>query len=225
MARSHTRRLSARVALASLLATACLTVALAQSARRDAGGANRLQAAVQQLAAERERLSAENAQLKEKLGSIAKELEIATREREALENRARRTESDFARAEAGRQNLNASLDAARGRLDEVLAKYRELTENLRHTEAERSRLQGELAAGRRELESCQVANVELAGLAEEVLLRYEEKSCFTALAQREPFTQITRTRIGNLVDGYRARIAEKTLAPAPQPPDTAGEVR
>jgi chromosome segregation ATPase len=197
------------------MATVSCSAVLAQAVRRDeGGGASRLQAAVQQLAAERETLAAENLKLKEKVSALEEELKTLKTEQESLASRATRAEAQLNRSEASQQNLNSTLEATRGRLDEVVAKYRELAETLRTTETKRNRLQSDLTAGRRELESCQTANVELAGIAEQALVRYEKKGCFGALAQAEPFTGLSRTRIENLVEGYRARIAETTIPTA-----------
>jgi septal ring factor EnvC (AmiA/AmiB activator) len=205
---------AARILLATVLMVALCSTAFAQTARRDEGAAlARLQAALQQAVAERDTLAAENAKLKDKLGPLEKDVTTLRTERESLASRATRAESQLSRTESSNQNLTSNLEATRGRLDEVVGKYRELAENLRITETERGRLSGEVAAGRRELDTCQKANVELAGIAEEALVRYEQKGFFGTLAQKEPFTQITRTRIGNLVDSYRARIPENTIPP------------
>lgn len=213
MTRRPPRVMPARLVLAAVLANVFCSAVLAQAVRRDeAGGAGRLQAAIQQLAAEREMLAAENVKLKEKLGALEQELKTLKVEHKAITDRATRAETRLSRSEASQQNLNSMLDATRTRLEEAVARYRELAETLRATESDRDRLQGELAADRRSLESCRGANTELAAIAEEALVRYEKKGCLSALLQREPFTGLSRTRIENLVDGYRARIAEKTIA-------------
>jgi hypothetical protein len=143
---------------------------------------------------------------------------------DGLAGRASRAEGEVQRAEAGRRSVDSSLDAARQRLEEVVAKYRELAESARGIEGDRNRATAELAASRRSLDACQAANVDLAGIAEEALKRYEQKGVFAALAQKDPVTGIERARIGNLVDGYRSEIEAKRVpvsgagaAPAPRP--------
>lgn len=198
------------IALAALLAPD----SHAQTARTGGGDASvRLQQMLQQANSDKASLAAENKQLNDKLQAIEKDLAALKKERNGLSGRVTQAESQAQRAENGRQSLNSSLDATQQRLQDVVAKYRELAESARQLEVDKNHASGELATSRHELDSCQAANVDLANIAEEALKRYEDKGVFTALAQKEPFTGIQRTRIANLVDGYRSQVEAKRISP------------
>jgi len=188
----------------------------AQTPRSGGGGGDgaRLQQMLVQANAEKTALAGENQKLKDSVKSLEGELAKLRAERDGLAGRASRAEGQVQRAESGRTSVNTTLEATQARLQEVVGKYRELAEATRTLEGERNTARAELARAGRELDACRVANVELAGIAEEALVRYEEKGVFTALAQKEPFTGIQRARIGNLVDGYRGEIEARKLKPA-----------
>ena len=56
-------------------------------------------------------------------------------------------------------------------------------------------------------------NRELYRLANEILTRYEKFGLGDALAAREPFTGITRTKLENLVQDYSDKIADARVQP------------
>lgn len=208
------RRIARHILIAALLVA---SMAHAQETRR--GGADssaRLQMQVQQLAGERTALQAENTQLKERIARLEKEAKALAGEKTALERRAGAAESRLGRAEAGQEAGSSRLEATERRLDEVVTKYRELAEQLAAVEAERDGFARDAARDGAALKSCAHNNVELAGIANEALDRYEKKGCFGALVRAEPFTGIGRARIENLVDGYRQEIGSLQI-PADEP--------
>jgi chromosome segregation ATPase len=199
---------------------------LAQTVRRSESGdaVARVQAQFQQLSAERAALQEENRTLKEKQTKLDAQLKKLQGEKQGLDARLQRTEGQLSLAERDKQSTASNLEAQESRLKEVVAKYRELAENLRTMEGERNRLAGELEVRRGELGKCSRDNVDLAGLANDALDRYEQKGCFAALAQREPFTQIQKARVQNYLDEYRGRIDALKLPPKPEPGPAAGAV-
>lgn len=182
-------------------------VAPAQEARRAGSDASaRLQQQVQQLASERTALQTENARLKEQVAKLEKEAKEFGTEKESLTRRAGAAESKVSQAEAGKKSTSARLEATEARLDEIVARYKELAEQLRVVEAERNVLTRQAAADSQGLKLCAQKNVQLAGIANEALDRYEKKGCFGALAQAEPFTGLKRVEVENAVEEYRQRI-------------------
>jgi chromosome segregation ATPase len=212
--RKHVAGLAAVLGAAMFVAT---PQAPAQTARRSESGdvAARVQAQFQQLSAERAALQEENRALKEKATKLENQLKKLQGEKEGLDARLQRTAGELSRAEREQQSTAGSLETQESRLKEVVAKYRELAENLRTMEAERNRLAGELKTRSGELGQCSRDNVDLAGVADEALERYEKKGCFAALAQREPFTQIQKARVHNFLDEYRGRVDALKLTPQP----------
>jgi chromosome segregation ATPase len=209
------------IVLAAILIAAPV-VAVGQTARSGGDAVARLQAMLQQANTDKTALANENSALKLKLETAEKDLARLRKDSGGLASRAAEAESQARRAEAGRQSSAATLETTQQRLQDVVGKYRELAENTRAVELERNRVNGELTQHQRELESCRSANVELAGIAEEALSRYQEKGVLAALAQKETFTGIQRARIDNLVDSYRAEIESKRIRPAAPPAATPG---
>ncbi|MBL8200207.1 MAG: hypothetical protein JNK40_04470 [Chromatiales bacterium] len=178
-----------------------------QEARRPASDASaRLQQQVQQLAGERTALQSENARLKEQVARLEKDARALVTEKEALTRRAGTAEFKVSRAEAGQQSFNSRIEATEARLNEVVSKYKELAEELRKVEAERNELARQAAADGQGLKVCAQRNVQLAGIANEALDRYEKKGCFGALAQAEPFTGLKRIEVENAVEEYRQKV-------------------
>lgn len=198
--------MGARIGMLVLLLLGSV-VAPAQEARRAGGDAStRLQQQVQQLASERTALQTENARLKEQVAKLEKDSKAFGTEKESLTRRAGAAESKVSQAEAGKKTTSARLEATEARLNEIVAKYKELAEQLRVVEAERNVLARQAAADSQGLKLCAQKNVQLAGIANEALDRYEKKGCFGALAQAEPFTGLKRVEVENTVEEYREKV-------------------
>ncbi len=201
---------TAIVALIVLQATA----SVAQEARRPAADASaRFQQQVQQLASERTALQSENARLKDQVAQLEKDAKAFAADKDSLTRRAGTAEGKVSRAEAGQQSVSSRLEATESRLNEVVGKYKELAEQLRKVELERGELARQAAADGQGLKTCAQKNVQLAGIAHEALERYENKGCFGALAQAEPFTRLKRVEVDNAVDEYRQRVDSLQLPP------------
>jgi chromosome segregation ATPase len=189
------------------LLLASSAASFAQEVRRPSGDTSaRLQQQVQQLASERTALQTENARLKEQVAKLEKDAKAFVSEKDALTRRAGAAESKVSRAEAGQQSVSSRFEATESRLTEVVAKYKELAEQLRKVETERNELARQAAADGQGLKVCAQKNVQLAGIANEALDRYEKKGCFGALAQAEPFTGLKRVEVENAVEEYRQKI-------------------
>ena len=203
--------MGARFAILVLLSLLAVT-ATAQEARRAGSDATaRLQQQLQQLAGERTALQGENAKLKEQVSRLEKDAKSLATEKESLSRRAGAAESKVSRAEAGQQSVSSRLGSTEARLNEVVGKYKELAEQLRKLEAERSALARQVAEGGQGLKICAQRNVQLAGVANEALDRYEKKGCFGALAQSEPFLGLKRVEVENAVEAYRQQVESLEL--------------
>ena len=209
--------MSTRSALLILLPLVAMT-ATAQEARRAGSDATaRLQQQMQQLAGERTALQAENAKLKEQVSKLEKDAKALSTEKDSLSRRAGVAENKVSRAEAGQQSVNSRLGSTEARLNEVVGKYKELAEQLRKVEAERSALAQQAASDAQGLKGCAQKNVQLAGVANEALDRYEKKGCFGALAQAEPFTRLKRVEVENAVEDYRQQVESLKVPAAASP--------
>ncbi len=206
----------ARIALLLLLAVQPAVLS-AQEVRRSGGDATaRLQQQLQQLAGERTALQTENARLKTELEQQKSGSGALAAEKDAMARRIRDAESKASRAEASQQSARSKADSTQTRLNELIAKYRELAEQMRATEAERDQYLAQASASAQQLQSCAQNNLKLADIANEALDRYAKKGCFGALAQAEPFTGLKRAEVENAVEAYRQGV-DSLRVPAATP--------
>jgi chromosome segregation ATPase len=206
-----------RASVLVLMALLSATTAAQEARRAGSDATARLQQQLQQLAGERTALQSENARLKAQIATLEKDAKAFATEKESLTRRAGTAESKVSRAEAGQQSASSRLEATESRLNEVIGKYKELAEQLRTVETERSALARQATADSQGLKGCAQKNVQLAGIANEALDRYQKKGCFGALAQVEPFTGLKRIEVENAVDEYRQQIDSLKLPAAVVP--------
>jgi chromosome segregation ATPase len=197
-------------ATGAVLLCAVATCAGAQQARDD-GGAARLQAMVSQLTSEKTQLQAENKDAKAKLDAANAELKKVRGENAELERRLTQSESSLAQSSAANTRSTDQNTQLRLRMDELVKQFRETIENLRKTELERNELKVTLAARESVLGTCVANNDKLLATGNEILDRYEAKGCFAAAREKEPFTQVKRVQLQNLVDEYRWKLEDQKL--------------
>jgi chromosome segregation ATPase len=202
------------IALASLAAPG---LASAQSARSTGGNAQAMQQ-LQQLAAERTQLLADKAKLQAELESTRKERDALRKKQEASDRRLQGNDAAVARAGAKSEALTQDLEREKGRVAEIVGKFRELAAQMREVEADRTTLKASLGQRDTELKQCIDRNVALYTLNGEILTRLEHRSGFTPASALEPFTRLKRVELENLIDGYQSRADEQ------RPPATALQV-
>jgi DNA repair exonuclease SbcCD ATPase subunit len=168
----------------------------------------------QQLAAEKTSLQAQLAQMKKDLDTANAALAAANKERDALKGRsagAAAAAAQLAQANAARLSTEKSLEQSKQRTAELVERFKETIASLKGVESDRAQLQKDNAALNSEFDKCADHNLQLYEISNAVLDRYEHVGFFTKAGAAEPFTKITRTRIDNLVDEYRARAEELRL--------------
>ncbi len=213
------RRLPALIVLAACSFAPWLD-ASAQTARSGGGGGANAQAVqqMQALAAERTQLQAENARLKKELEDLKKDRDAIKASQDAIDRRARAAQSELARGAREKDTTAQELEQTKSRLQELLAKSREIVDTLRTVEADRNTLQQKFEVADTGLKSCGDKNRELFKINTEVLDRLERRG-----GPKEPFTQIARARLENMIDDYRYRADEQRVpdAASPQGPNDA----
>src|SRR6185437_8493556 len=100
------------------------------------------------------------------------------------------------------------LKQTREKTEQLIAKFRETLQTLREVETDRSTTKQTLAMRDKDLKACADRNVALYKLNDEVLTHMEHESAWSHLARAEPFTQIKRVQLQNLVDDYKARAKD-----------------
>lgn len=195
------------VMLLSSLALADMRPADAQT-QRGGGESQKLMQQYQQLAAERTSLQAQVAQQKKDLDAAKADLVAMQKERDQLKARAGVATAAVARAQGEKQAAEQSVEQSKQRTAELVTRYRELAQTLKETELDRNKARGELTARNTVYDTCAQNNLQLYEITGQVLDRYEHVGLFSKAGAVEPFTKVTRTRIENLVDDYRARAEE-----------------
>jgi uncharacterized protein YlxW (UPF0749 family) len=186
------------------------SASLAQTQRTGSADA-RMQQQLQQLSNERIALQAENARLKQELEQLKKDLDKTSAARSTLEKRAHLLEATASRGEASGKQAEEQLERARAQMQELIAKFRETAQSLRDVETQHATTKTQLAMREREIKTCIDRNAGLYNLNVEVLDRMDDRGFWSALSQREPFTQLKRVQLENLIDDYKYRADELRL--------------
>jgi len=207
-----------RLSIASLLILMMAMAAPsahAQTQRSGSGGeTQKLMQQYQQLAAEKTSLQTQLAQMKKDLDSAQAELAPVKKERDALKGRsagAAAAAGQLAQANTARETAEKNLELNKQRTAELVNRFKDTIGTLKGVEADKAQLQKDNAVLTASFDKCSENNLELYEITNSVLDRYEHVGFFTKAAAAEPFTKISRTRINNLVDEYRAHAEELRL--------------
>lgn len=170
---------------------------------------------MQQLASERTTLQAENSRLKADLEKLRKERDSLKAAQENIAQRGRGAEAELAKVNIERARLEGEVAQSKERLQELLSRFRETAGSLREVETGSEGLQREKTSLVQQVQACVKRNVELVALNGEVLDTLERQGMWSALARKEPFTQIERVRLENLAEGYRDRASDLQMPATP----------
>jgi chromosome segregation ATPase len=212
MAIMNTRRRCLGLLCACALAASL--PAAAQVERSGGGESQKFLQQYQQLAAEKTSLQAQLAQMKKDLDGAKADLAAMKKQRDALKAQAGAAAVAAERVTqltASKESADKNVELYRQRLNELVERFREVAGNLKEVESDRGNLRKGLAERNDAFDKCAENNLQLFEISKDVLDRYEHVGLFTKTSASEPFTQITRTRIENLVDEYRARALENRV--------------
>lgn len=204
-------RLLVHAATSLLIAAAAVAPVMAQTARTGGGANEQLTLQMQQLASERTTLQAENARLKKELDDTRKERDQFKNAQKSVDARVKTSAAELAQSTSQRQNLENELKLNRDKMEQLVAKFRETLQSMREVETNLSTEKQTVATRDQELKSCTERNSALYQLNGEILTHMEHESTWSHLARAEPFTQLERVRMENLVDGYKGRAKDQKL--------------
>ena len=208
-------RLLVHAATSLLIAAAVVAPVMAQTARTGGSANAQLTQQMQQLASERTTLQAENARLKKELDDTRKERDQYKNAQKSVDARVKTSAAELAQSASQRQNLENELKLNRDKTDQLVAKFRETLQSMREVETNLSTEKQTVATRDQELKSCTERNSALYQLNGEILTHIEHESTWSHLARAEPFTQIKRVQMENLVDGYKGRAKDQKLPASP----------
>lgn len=213
------------IVLAAIGCALVTAVAPAQVQRSGGGGGGAANAQLmmqyQQADAERTQLKSDNAKLKKDLDDLKKQLDTASKQAAASKAGVSRDAAQLATAQAANDRSAKDLADAKGKMQELIGKFRETITQMRGIESERSQLQQQLAQSKAAFDQCAERNYSLYQVDNEVLDRYAHEGAFSHMASAEPFTRIKRTQIDNLVLEYKERAEELRVKKADSSPGSA----
>jgi chromosome segregation ATPase len=196
-----------------IITAATIAPVLGQTARSGGDNARAMQE-LQQLGAERTALKTENAKLKDEAADLKKKLDKASADGAAALARAKQLELTAGRgAEAGKQ-ANDALEKSRAQMQELITRFRQTAQDLKAVETDRNALRGQLEARGREYDTCVEHNVGLYEVGHEALDRLDRHGFWSRVSESEPFTQLARARLDNLIGDYRERLQQSRLEKA-----------
>lgn len=183
--------------------------AVAQVQRSGGGEAQKFMQQYQQIAAEKAGLQAQLEQMKKELDISKADLATTKKERDALKAHVSGAPvAQMAQLTMSKEAAEKSLEQSKQHMNELVGHFREMANNLKEVEADRTKLRKDLDERNAIFDKCAANNLELYEINGEILDRYEHVGLFTKVSSAEPFTRITRTRIENLVDEYRERAQQ-----------------
>lgn len=177
---------------------------------------------------------ADDAKVKEALRALTLRLRTAETEQSALQGEKAQLEQEKKALTEKADRLTKDADSDKATIANLTAKAAEQETTIHQTKdslakwkaaheqinaaaqklkAERDKAVSEDIIAKRMVADREMKNRELYRLANEILTRYEKFGLGEALAAREPFTGVTRTKLENLVQDYSDRIADARVRP------------
>ena len=155
-------------------------------------------------------MEAQNKSLTSELETKKKEFDELTAESEAAQVKARQEIGVL----TGRlAESEADLGKHRGALEKWRLAHRQVTGVAQKKEEQRAAAALKIIELERQGAEDRRRNVELYTVGEEILNRYSKFGFGEALAAREPFTGLTRTKLETLVQGYQDRLLDNVIKP------------
>ncbi|WP_230523256.1 hypothetical protein [Janthinobacterium sp. EB271-G4-7A] len=218
-----------------LLLLSLLAASTAQ-AQKGQSMEERLRAELRNVTAQLHQTRGELELLKAKGVPAAKAPAAAAPASDGLKKELARSQSQLAQERAQREKLGEQQQRSAAAAQEAsasLAQYRQASERLAATgkqiEAERARLDGEVASQRGALARCESKNAQLYAAGQEILQAYEGLDVLDVMKARQPFAAQSRVKLEQIAQQYgdqlyqgrfdarQTEAAATPAAPAPAP--------
>lgn len=215
----------------TLLCLALCSVAQAQSQKGNSME-ERLRAELRNVTAQLQQARGELDVLKARSPAAPAAPAAAAPASDSLKKELARSQSLLAQERAQREQLQQQQQRSAAAAQETaasLAQYRQASDRLLATgkelEAERARLDGELAAQRSTLARCESQNAQLYATGKEILQAYESLDVLGVMRARQPFAAQSRVKLDEVAQQYGdqlyqgrfdARATPAPVAAAPQ---------
>jgi len=179
---------------------------------------SRLRDQLRQMQGQLQDMQGQQAQLQSRNAALEAERDAAKKDAEAaraeLANSKGRSSGD-AQALAAERSRQQALQAT---ADRYKKDYDQSATAARATEAERSRLAGQLEQATAKLDTCAAKNIQLYDVGKEILDAYEHIDMGQVMSARQPFAASSRVRLENAAQAFGDKLYEQRFDPAKQAP-------
>lgn len=205
-----------------LLATVLTPV---HAAEKKDKAARRIAQMKQQFDAEKAQIEQEKAALETKAqaaekenGAIREDLTSAKRRSAKLASELETLRKEKAELEASKQATEASLRETQATLDKTSKNLTDLSEqhqvavrDLKANESQRKELSKSLVQRDKTLATCNEKNAKLHDFGLQLVKVYDKPSTYEAVLRTEPFAQIKRVELENILQDYRDKLDEQKV--------------
>ena len=194
--------------------------------KKERDAQRKLRLMMQSMAQEKAALESEKNSLSEQVKSLNKQISDlknnsanVSRKKDA---RVGEVEKELLAVKEENLSLSSKLQATQSSLEDLTVKSREslqglqkdLQASIEQGDACKSQLQESASNISRQsqlIEMCEKKNMALYELNVEILDRYKKKGVWDALLQAEPFTQIKKVEIENIIQEYKEKLENQTM--------------
>ena len=201
---------------------------LGAAAPAQADTASREKQFLRRLQIMQQQMNEQNAALRKERDDLAAQLQAAQASVARLEKKSRKASGQAQGLQTSlqaQQRDNATLTRQLTEAQQALAALRQQHENtlatLKTSEDDNNKLKATGVEQRGQIADCEHKNLLLYQANTELLEKYQNKSAWDALAQKEPFTGIEKVRIDNVLQEYRDKLAAECVKL--QPAESAGK--
>jgi len=177
-------------------------------APRKAGGdqaVRKAQYLLRQLSEDKNKLQVQNNQLKTELEGLKKKLAKAEKKLGA-------TNKKLDQSRSSNSKLVERVKSDRGRMQEILDKYRQVARMVRVEKSNVALLKSAVEERNDWIDKCKANNDSLYDVNLELLGKYKDKSVWQTLKQSDPVTGLGNVKLEVIADDYRFRIEDLQVA-------------
>lgn len=149
----------------------------------------------------------ENAVLAAQLAELKKQISDLGSKSGELEKKSGGQKKQFS-------ELTEKYKEADSNLQQMTQQFAEASKSLQHLQKEKEQEQKQLAGS---IQVCEKKNAQLYQVSTELMDKYKKKGVFSALLQAEPFTQLEKVKVDNLLQEYRDKAEAAKIAASPVP--------
>lgn len=167
------------------------------------------------LASEKNSLSGQVESLNKQVSDVKNSSASVSRKKDA---RVVALENELLAVKESNLSLSSKLQATQSSLEELTAKYQTSLQSLQASVEQgdeyKMKFQESVSNVSRQsqlIEMCEKKNMALYDLNVEILDRYRNKGVWSALLQAEPFTQIKKVEINNILQEYKEKLDDQKM--------------